>query len=180
MSQPEKPQRLARRTVYAHDWLSLHVDRVRFPGGRVVEEFHVLEPARDCAAALAENDKGEILLVQAYRYVTDSMGWELPAGLIDHGETPLEAACREALEESGFEVADPRLLSAFHRDNGISPIVAHVVVCRAGRDTGGFDRNESRARRWASRGEIERMIDEGEFRDGLSLTALLLWLRLRG
>lgn len=124
--------------------------------------------------------RGEILLVQAYRYVTDSIGWELPAGLIDQGETPLEAACRETLEESGFEAADPRLLYSFHRDNGISPIVAHVVLCRAVRDTGRFDRNETRARRWVSRSEVEGMLDRNEVRDGFSLAALLLWLRLRG
>lgn len=177
MTFPEKPERLARRTVYAHDWLSLHVDRVRFPGGRVVEEFHVLDPARNCAAALVENDRGEILLVQSYRYVTDSIGWEIPAGLIDHGETPIAAACREALEESGYEATDPTLVYAFHRDNGISPILAHVVRCRVARDTGRFDVNESRARRWASRAEIRGMIGRGEILDGFSLAALLLWLQ---
>lgn len=55
MTTPGKPERLGRRTVYAHAWLSLHVDQVRFPEGKIVEEFHVLDPARDCAAALAEN-----------------------------------------------------------------------------------------------------------------------------
>jgi 8-oxo-dGTP pyrophosphatase MutT (NUDIX family) len=52
-----------------------------------------------------ENSK-EFLVVRQYRHGTESMSMEFPAGLIDPGETPEEAAARELLEETGYRAAE--------------------------------------------------------------------------
>lgn len=45
----------------------------------------------------------KIIMIRQYRYPLDDYLYELPAGLIDEGETPEEAASREMKEETGME-----------------------------------------------------------------------------
>ena len=46
--------------------------------------------------------KNEILLIQQYRFGTDTIEWEIPGGIIEPNEPPLLAAKRELEEETGF------------------------------------------------------------------------------
>jgi len=170
-----KPKRLARSVIYEHPWVNLYVDRVQFPGGRIVEEHHVLEFDWPAVAALVENDQGQVLLVHVYRYTTDSIEWGVPAGRMEQDETVLQAAEREAREETGYETSGHELVYTYYPTNGISNKVFHIVRCRAGPKAGEFDRNEVQELRWASRAEISEMLRDGVVKDGLSLTALLLY-----
>src|SRR5215467_9477062 len=47
-------------------------------------------------------DDGKIVLIRQYRYAARQYLWELVAGRIDEGETPLQAAARELKEETGY------------------------------------------------------------------------------
>lgn len=64
----------------------------------------VLIPA---VAAIVRDDRGRVLLVK-----TTHGHWSLPAGAVDPGESPRQAAIREAREETGLEVAPVRLVEA--------------------------------------------------------------------
>lgn len=171
-----KPKRLARAVIYEHPWVNLYVDRVQFPGGRVIEKHHVLEFDHPAVAALVEDDRGQVLMLQVYRYTTDSIEWGVPAGMVEQAEAVLRAAEREVLEESGYETKDHDLIYTYYPMNGISNKVFHVVRCRAGRRIADFDTNEVREVRWVSREEIQKMLSGGVVKDGLSLTALMLYL----
>ncbi len=176
MTNESKPVRLARRTIYENPWVSLYVDRVRFPGGRIIEAHHVLHFDKEAVASIVENERGDVLLVEAYRYVVDAIQWELPAGSIDPGESVVEAAAREVREESGYMTTAHRLVSSFAPINGIGDKVHHLVVCHAVGEPAEFDENEVRAVRWFSRSAIEEMVRSGQVRDGYTLTGLLWWL----
>jgi ADP-ribose pyrophosphatase len=171
-----KPKRLSRTIIYENPWVNLYVDRVQFPGGRVVERHHLLDFEKQAVAVLVENDQGQILLVHVYRYTTDTIEWEVPAGLIEEGESILEAAKREVREESGYETTGHEWVYTFYPMNGISNKVFHVARCRATRGTGDFDRNEVKEFKWVSRQAIRKMIEDRSMKDGYSLTALLLYL----
>lgn len=69
---------------------------VRLEGGREIVE------RADCAAILALNERGQMLIVRQHRPAAGCATAEIPAGLLDAGETPAEAALRELREETGF------------------------------------------------------------------------------
>ena len=171
-----KPKRLSRTIIYENPWVNLYVDRVQFPDGRIIDKHHLLDFEKEAVGVLAENAEGQVLLVHVYRYTTDTIEWEIPAGAVEEGESILEAAKREVLEESGYETDDHQLIYSYYPINGISNKVFHIARCRALRKVADFDRNEVRDFRWVSRQEIERMIRDRLVRDGFTLPALLLYL----
>jgi len=168
------PVRISRNVIYENPWVNLYVDKVVFPGGRVIDQHHVLEFEKEAVAVLVENKYGQIVFVQAYRYPTDSIEWEIPSGSVERGEKVLEAARREVFEETGYDSAGHELIYTFNPMNGIANQVFHLVRCRCGDKAGEFDRNEIKSVLWVSREEIQDMIREKQIRDGYSLTALLL------
>lgn len=73
--------------IVLSDGLKRHREIIRHPGGVVI---------------CAQKDDGNILLVKQYRYAVKSVQTELPAGRLEKGEDPLEAAKRELREETGY------------------------------------------------------------------------------
>ena len=173
-----KPKRLSRTTIYQNPWVNLYVDKVQFPGGRIIDRHHVLEFDKEAVAAIVEDEQGRLLLVHAYRYVTDSIEWEIPAGGVEPGESVLETARREVWEESGYETVNHQLVYSYNPMNGITNKVFHLVRCRATKITGTFDTNEVQSFYWFSMDEILTMIKEKSMKDGYSLTGLLLYLQM--
>lgn len=171
---PEKPQRLSRTTLYRSSRVNLHIDKVELPEGYIVEKWHVLDFEREATAVIVENGKGEILFVEAYRYITDSLSWEIPAGGVDEGETIEDAAQREVLEETGYQTENPKLRCSYYPSNGISNQIFHIVSCQAGEKVADFDKNEVKSYQWLEPKVIKNLIRQGKIQDGLSLTALLL------
>jgi len=66
--------------------------------------FFVLE-SNDWMNIVPVTEDGRIVCVRQYRHGTEEISLEIPGGIIDDGESPLEAAHRELLEETGYEAA---------------------------------------------------------------------------
>lgn len=172
----KKPQRLERRTVYESEWIDLHVDRVEYPGGRIAEKHHNLHFHRAGVAALVTNDQDQLLMIRSFRYITDSVEWELPAGATDGDEPLIETARREVLEETGYQSTQHKLLYTYHPSIGISDQIFHIFTCRAGNLVGTPDPSEVQDVRWLSRAEVRQLVRDGVIRDGFTLSAILLYL----
>ncbi len=174
----QKPQRLAREVIYESAWVNLYADKVKFPGGRIIDRHYLLDFEKAAVTAIVENDERQILMIKAYRYTTNTIEWEIPAGGIDTGESILDCAQREVLEETGYTTDIPELIYTYNPMIGMANKVFHIVKCRALHDSGDFDRNEVHSYKWCSADEIKAMIRKNTIRDGLTLTALLLHFTL--
>ena len=100
---------LRERVVLERKWLTITEQRVALP--RNVElEFHLVS-SPDWTSVLALTPERQVVVVEQYRHALQGISRELPAGVIDPGETPLQAAKRELLEETGYASDDWRVLS---------------------------------------------------------------------
>ena len=123
---------LASTTLLRRWWMTLREDRVRLPSGHVLDEYHVAEYP-DWAAALAVTEGGEAVLVEQYRHGVGRVSLELPAGAVDPGEDPAEAARRELLEETGYASGDWHRLGALAAEPGRHTNYGHLWVARGAR-----------------------------------------------
>jgi ADP-ribose pyrophosphatase len=131
------------------------------------------------AVVLPMNAQGEVLLVRQWRAPLGEQIWELPAGRVDDGETALQAARRELLEETGLRAKRWRRLGIVHPSPGYVAERMHLYL--ATDLTYGAacpEADEDITTRWFSRAELEQKIDKGRLTDGKTLAGLLLaWRR---
>lgn len=172
--------RLSRETIYRSKWVNLFADKVIAPNGAVIERYHVVDFEQPAVGCIVANERDEILLVKAYRYPTDTHGWEIPAGMVDDGETAIATAAREVFEESGYHIHKLSEIYRCYPMNGISNkeyilVRGEVDSSRAQSDT--FDESEVSEYAWFDWQMINDMIKRNEIKCGLTLTALLLHLR---
>lgn len=91
---------IERKEIYSGRILSLHVDQVKLPDGQT--SFREIVDHKNAVAVLAI-DNGNIIFVKQFRKAVEKMMMEIPAGLIEEGELPEEAAARELQEEIGLK-----------------------------------------------------------------------------
>jgi ADP-ribose pyrophosphatase len=92
-------ERLSHERVFDGKVFDIDRDKVRLPNGRTVTVDVVRHPKSVVLIPVPE--PGHIVLIRQYRYAVNASLWELPAGSVDDGETPEQAARRECHEEIG-------------------------------------------------------------------------------
>lgn len=92
---------LGSRYIIKRPWLTARCDRVQLPSGVIHDEHYVLEyPA--WVNVIAITTDGRFVMENQYRHGLREYNYEIPAGVCEEGETPLEAAKRELYEETGY------------------------------------------------------------------------------
>jgi 8-oxo-dGTP pyrophosphatase MutT (NUDIX family) len=158
--------------IYDCEWLKLVTTDVTLPDGTRIDH-HVVRLPRPAAGTIIVRD-GCVLLLYRHRFITDTWGWEIPAGAVDEGETAAEAAGREATEEAGWRPTTVEPLCAFNPANGVIDQVFHIFVSRDAVDAGGpTDVNEAARVEWHPFAEVRAMLLDGRINDGLSFGGLL-------
>lgn len=84
---------------------------------------------RQCAAVVLQDISGRILAVQ-HNY--GQRFWGVPGGIVERGETPMQAAQREALEEVGLSVEVTRLIGVYLLQGGGWPDILAFVFSGEG------------------------------------------------
>ena len=169
-------QVLGKNVLYASPWMNLEQWDVRLPDGSRIPDHHVLTFPREAVGVIPVGADGSLLLIDHYRFQTDTRGWEIPAGNIEAGETLEAAARRELLEETGCVAASVEVLGKYHPSNGSGNQTFHVAVARGARQiTAQVDANETLGLRWFTPDEARALAVAGKILDGFSLTGLL-WM----
>lgn len=105
-----------------------------YNGETLVREF-VAHPG--AVAVIALNDADQVLLINQYRHPVREYLWEIPAGLLDlPGESKLEAAKRELLEETGYIAEAWQELIEFHTTPGGNNETIAIFLARELRHQG--------------------------------------------
>ena len=132
------------------------------------------------AVMLAVDAKRRVLLVRQYRLPARSYLWELPAGKLDAGETPLTAAKRELIEETGYRARHWKKLISFYPSPGY--VSEKMTVFLATDLTAGEAQpmdDERIETRWFATKEIEQMIHSNKIEDGKTIVGYFVWKNQR-
>ena len=170
---------IASARIYQGAILALRKDRVRMPNGRLTVR-EVLEHS-DSVCMVPLDADGNVLLVRQYRKPTESVLLEVPAGGIEEGETPEEAAMRELQEEVSQVAGDLRALPGFWLAPGWCDEYMYAFLATDLRPSDleqDYDEIVDAVRVPLSK--ALELIEQGEIRDAKSIAALLQAVRVVG
>jgi len=128
------------------------------------------------AVMMAVDEKKRILLVRQYRLPAEKYLWELPAGRLDPGEKPLQAAKRELIEETGYRARTWKKLSSFFVSPGF--VQERMTIFLATGLTAGTATpmdDERIETRWFTTRELAGLIREGKIEDAKTLIGFMTW-----
>jgi ADP-ribose pyrophosphatase len=164
---------IATETIRSGGMLTLKVDQVSLPSGRIGQREYVVHPGASVVVALLPN--GHVLLEKQFRYPLHQVFIELPAGKIDASEAPLLTAQRELLEETGYSAKEWVALGSQHPCIGYSDEVIHMYLA-LGLTAGQHKRDEDEALELfdLSFTDCLGLIKSGQISDGKTMLALFM------
>jgi ADP-ribose pyrophosphatase len=170
---------ISSRRRYQCKLFTVTEDLARDPGGFEIRRSIVRHAGS--AVMMAVDTKKRILLVRQYRLPAGRKIWELPAGRLDPGESPIQAARRELIEETGFRAKKWTKLVSFYASPGYVAEKMTIFVAEnltAGEATPMDD--ERIEIRWFTARELDAMIRAGKIIDGKTIIGFLMWRRYGG
>lgn len=161
--------------IYRGRLVSLRVDTVELPSGRQTKR-EIVEHG-GCTAIVAIDADGQVLLVRQFRKAVEEALLEIPAGNVESEEEPLDCACRELEEETGFSAEKWRKLGFFYTSPGFCTEGMHVYLAtglrQAKREA---DEDEIIEVVRVPLSDVAGLIASGEMRDAKSIAGLLMAL----
>ncbi len=172
-STPPGEPTLQSERVYSGRVVGLRVDTVRLPDGREAKrEIVEHDPS---VVVVPVDEQGQVLLVRQYRKATENALLEAPAGGMDPGESPEEAAVRELREEVGMTAGDVRPLAGFWLSPGFcTEFMYAYLATRLERAPLPPDADEDIQVEPVTVDEAVSMVRDGRIQDAKSVAAILL------
>ena len=158
-------------------WMTVRRDCVQLPDGRKNDEYYVLEYP-DWVNVIAETTDHKLLLIRQYRHGLGRTCFEIPAGVIEQGESPLEAAQRELLEETGFAGGEWEEIMTVSPNASATNNLSHSFVAHGVRQVAAqsLDATEDIEVYMFSEAEVKEMLLQGCFMQALMVAPLYKFL----
>ncbi|MBQ8885154.1 MAG: NUDIX hydrolase [Clostridia bacterium] len=160
--------------VYRGKIISVRSDDALLPDGSPCKR-ELIEHSGGAAVLYVED--GKLLLVKQFRYAYGEVIYEIPAGKLEKGEDPKQAALRELEEEAGVCATEAELLFVLYPTPGYTNEKIYIYKAENGvKKTAHPDDGEFIAAEWIALSEAERMLKNGVLRDAKTIVALQAYL----
>ena len=179
----ERATLLSSEVVFQGPIFCVRHDKLVEPDGRTNERDVIRHNGSVVILAL-DTSKGKrdpwVVLERQYRHAANQYLWELPAGKLEAGETPLAGAERELAEETGYRAKKWRPLVEYYASPGFLGESMKVFVAE-GLTAGGthWDDDEEIELRLVKMSDLLKMIEKGAILDGKTIVSVLLYARLQ-
>jgi ADP-ribose pyrophosphatase len=152
------------------------LDHAVDPGGFEIQR--VIVQHRGSAVMMAVDESHRILLVRQYRLPARRYLWELPAGTIEEGETALQTARRELVEETGYRAKKWRKLAEFFPSPGFlsEKMTIYLATGLTAGEAAPMDDERIEAR-WFTARQLDGMLRAGKILDAKTSLGFLRWKR---
>jgi ADP-ribose pyrophosphatase len=165
-----------REIVYKNPYQQIH--RLTADFGPFCKNYFINELGHRAGMVVVQGD--QVLLVRQYRLFIDQISWEIPGGKVDvdKGETPVQAAVRECLEETGVHCLNLHPLLFYHLSLDMLYNPTHLFYCHeiaSGPKSVPLDPQEVSGWTWLSLAQCQEMIGTGQIVDSFSIIALLTY-----
>lgn len=164
-----EPRIVARRDRVLSPWASLTEVEVESNGTSA--SYHGIS-TRDYVAVLTITSDGWIPLVHQFRPIVAAYTVELPAGLVDEGETPEAAGRKEVLEETGLEVTHMVQLASGFSDTGRLSNQMHSFLAHTAARATATSVEPGIEIEWVRPAQLIEAIEIGEFRHQLHVAVV--------
>lgn len=160
--------------IFKDPWLTARREHVKLPTGAEINNFYVLEYPEWCNVIAITKD-GKFLMERQYRHAQHFTGIEIPAGCVEKGEDPLEAAKRELYEETGYAGGEWSKLMTISPNPGACTNYSHTFLALGVEpvSTQHLEKTEDIKIVLMERSEVIRMLKNDEFHQ--ALMAAPLW-----
>jgi ADP-ribose pyrophosphatase len=165
---------ISSRRRYHSSVFTVTEEHAKDPGGFEIRRAIVHHAGS--AVMMAVDNRRRILLVRQYRLPAKAYLWELPAGKVDPGEKPLQAAKRELIEETGYRAKKWKKLISFYPSPGF--VSEKMTIFLATGLTAGPPQpmdDERIESRWFPAPQLERMIRGNKIQDGKTIIGYFVW-----
>ncbi len=128
MTKSLRETRLESEVVFTGSFLEVRRDRVRLPDGRAARREFVVHPGAAAMVPIFPDQR--VLVERQFRYPVGEVFVEIPAGKLDPGETALQTAQRELVEETGYRAGEWAFMTRLHTAVGFSDETIDLFLCR--------------------------------------------------
>ena len=166
-------KKLKSETVYSGKIVTLEVDEVELPDGKISRR-ECVRHSGGAAVLLIKDEK--VLLVKQFRYLYGKPIYEIPAGKLNSGEDPQIAAARELEEETGFKAQLSHLLDIYPTP-GYTDEIIHIYFAEKYEVTKQkLDEDEFLNYYLIDISKVLQMIEIGEINDAKTIIAIYKYL----
>lgn len=164
---------ISTKPIYDGKIISLQIDTVELPDGTTGEREIIKHPG---AVAVLAVRNGRLLLVDQFRQPLGRGELEIPAGKLEKGEDPLEAAKRELQEETGYSAGKISLLHSFYTSPGFADELIHLYLAEdLKQGNASPDDDEFLEVHEVTLREAKTYISDGWIADAKTMLAVYIW-----
>nr|MBS0021511.1 NUDIX hydrolase [Gammaproteobacteria bacterium] len=162
---------IRRLPIYRGTIIDVGIETVALPNGKQVDLEVVRHPGGAAVVAIDADDR--VCLLRQYRYAADGWIWELPAGKLDAGEPPMQAAQRELTEEAQVQAATWHSLGSMLSSPGVFSERVHLFLAQGlTASAGETEAHEVLEVHWLAFGEAMTWAGCGTITDAKTLIGL--------
>lgn len=160
------------KKVFEGHIIDVSHDVITLPDGNTTNRETVLRG--NATATVPVDSKNNVILVKQYRHPAKKILLEIPAGMMEEGEDPVECALRELEEETSFKANKIQHLTSMYPTAGFCTEILHIYLCtELGEGKFNFDDDEFLEVVKMPLDDAIEMIYTGEIIDSKTIIGLL-------